>query len=925
VIGRRTLRRAVRVSFAVSGAALVAGMMLALVPANASPDDVPTDKGPFDNVERTGGSPFSLTKALTRTFVTDDGTTYEFPANTVSVDASQTKDLRGRQRILVSWTGAQPSGGRASNPYGENGLQQEYPVVILQCRGTDDASLPLDQQVRPETCWTGSVAQRSQITRSDGEASWIHDQLAAPADKERLSGIAPFPGKDECPNADADGLYTHLTPFVTAAGKVFPACDSAHMPPEAAVGAAFPPAEIAAYSDENGAGSVQFEVRSNVENESLGCNNKVACTVEVIPINGLSCDQPAAPQSISDAECRKGGQFRPGSSNFANQGVDQAVAPVLWWSASNWANRITVPISFGLPPDTCDVLDPRAPTGFYGSELMAQASLQWAPAYCLDKKRFKFQLNQMSDAAGWNLMQSGVGPAAFVSSPHRKTSEDPVGFAPTAVTGFAIGYNIDRPDNGGEYADLKLNPRLVAKLLTQSYLGSGRGAGHPGIQANPLGLMNDPEFIALNPGLSQTTQEAGAALLQLSVDSDVVQQLTDWIAHDKPAMAFVNGKADPWGMKVNPSYKKTKMPKSEWPLLDTYVPADTDQCHAANPDVYFSQLAAPVSTLRKVAEALLDGWPNTQTRCDYDQVSNTYKLGRVDRQSYGARFMLGVVSLGDAARYGLHTAALQTKKGTYVAPDEGSLGAAVELMEPQAPKKVKGGKGGSDDGSGHGSDDSSEAARVSAKPKGHDDAPDLASLARPYVLDQADVRRSGKAYPGTMVVYTAAKLRNLVKADANKVALFIRTATSEGQKAGAGNGELPAGFLPIDGSGSTRKLYDLAQQVADAVAAQTPEPTEAPSPTASDAPAPTLPPTDDGGGVGDVPGGDLPTEAPSEAPSAAPAATAPAEPLEMPHTEAVSSDLGNRAVPVLLILGLIGIALTGAVRFFVRPPTGPLQ
>ena len=42
----------------------------------------------------------------------------------------------------------------------------------------------------------------------------------------------------------------------------------------------------------------------------------------------------------------------------------------------------------------------------------------------------------------------------------------------------------------------------------------------------------------------------------------------------------------------------------------------------------------------------------------------------------------------------------------------------------------------------------------------------------------------------------------------------------------------------------------------------------------------------------------------------------------MPQTEAVSSDLGDRAVPVLLILGLIGLALTCAVRFFVRPPAG---
>ena len=209
--------------------------------------------------------------------------------------------------------------------------------------------------------------------------------------------------------------------------------------------------------------------------------------------------------------------------------------------------------------------------------------------------------------------------------------------------------------------------------------------------------MNDPEFMALNPGLSQISQEAGASLLSLANDSDIIQQLTDWIDHDDAAMDFINGKADPWGMKVNPSYKKIKLPRSEWPLLDTFVPTTNNTCRQANPDVYFSQLAAPVTTLRKVSDALLDGWPNVQTRCDFDQVSNTFKLGRIDRQSYGARFMLGVVSLGDAARFGLHTAALQTKKGTYVGPDDGSLAAAVDLMEPQQPRKEgKGGKGDRD-------------------------------------------------------------------------------------------------------------------------------------------------------------------------------------------------------------------------------------
>ncbi len=250
----------------------------------------------------------------------------------MTVSASQTRNLRGRQRILISWKGAQPSGGRASNPYGENGLQQEYPVVILQCRGVDDPSLPEARQLRPETCWTASVAQRSQITRSEAEASWTHDSTRPPRTR-RVSGLRPFPSAEICPTADIDPYFTRLTPFVAADGKVFEACDSAHMPPEAAVGAAFPSAEVAAFTDLDGTGEVQFEVRSDVENESLGCNHKVACSIVVIPIAGLSCDQPSNPMTRADQACRKGGRFTPGSSNFANDGVDQAVSPALWWSA----------------------------------------------------------------------------------------------------------------------------------------------------------------------------------------------------------------------------------------------------------------------------------------------------------------------------------------------------------------------------------------------------------------------------------------------------------------------------------------------------------------------------------------------------------------------------------------------------------------
>lgn len=838
--------------------ALALALLLAGLTVPASAGAVPSA---VDRPARKAGDGWSATKTLTRELVQPDGSTYSFPSHRVTVTADETKNLRGRQRILISWKGAQPSGGRASNPYGENGLNQEYPVVIMQCRGLDDPSLPKREQLSPSTCWTASVAQRSQITRSEGEASWVRDLEAAPEDKGRVTGLDPFPSAEECPTADIDPYYTRLTPFVTAKGQTFAACDADHMPPEAAVGAAFPPAELAAFTDSDGTGSVQFEVRSAVENESLGCSHEVACSVVVVPIVGLSCDQPSSPMTQSDLACRKGGRFPAGSSNFANEGVDQSVSPALWWAASNWKNRFSIPITFGLPPDACDVLDPRPPTGFYGSELLAQAALQWAPAYCLNEQRFKFQLNQMSDEAGWNLMENGGGVAAEVSSEHQQRGDDPVGYAPTAVTGFSIGYQIDQPDNAGEYTGLRLNARLLAKLLTQSYLGSDLGRGHPGIGGNPLAIMNDPEFIKLNPGLSQITQEVGATVLSLSNSSDVIEQLTDYIAHDQDAMAFIHGKKDPWGMVVNPKYKNLEMPRADIPLLDTYVPETQSDCRRKNPAVYFNQLAAPVTTMRKIAEALLDAWPNVQTRCDFDTSTGLYKLGRVDRQSFGSRFMLGIVSLGDADRYGLRSAALETTPGTYVAPDNESLAAAVALAKQ-------------------------------------------GTVHRPFVLDQTDVRRSGKAYPGTMVVYTAARLQDLAKDDAAKVAQFIRISTTEGQRPGSGNGELPGGFLPIEKTGVTAKLFDAAQETAGAIEEQhAPDSgTDGPGAGGSSGGGVTPPPG--------VPGDDQPaTEpSPSTVPSAPPAVVA------MPATEPVGSNLAGGLLPLLILLGAVGCVAATALR-----------
>lgn len=843
------------------GLLATAAVALAVVPGAPSADAGATPAASASSAAAAAGGAYSRTKTVSRDVLDVAGN----PDPTLSssydmtVRADRTTDLRGRERVQISWSGARPSAGRASNPYGEKGLLQEYPVLVLQCRGRDDADLPLKDRVRPETCWTSSVAQRSQRLTSRAESTWLADRYADPADRQPLSGIDPFPAAD-CKGLDSPVANTHLTEFVARNGTTYPACAADKMPPEAGIDAAFPPSELAAFTDLQGNGSVHFEVRSDVENESLGCAYGVACSIVVVPILGISCDKPAGTTLTStDRACRKGGRLPAGSSNFADEGVDQAVSPALWWSESNWRNRFSIPITFGLPSGVCDVLDPRAPTKFFGSELMAQAALQWAPAYCLRKDRFNFALSQMPDDAGWENMENGAGPAAFVSSEHERLGPDPVGYAPTAITGFSVGYAIDRPDNGGEYDRLRLNARLIAKLLTQSYLGSDLGRGHPGITDNPLALMSDPEFVELNPGLSRNVQEAGATLLSLSVSSDLIRQITAYIAQDADAMDFVAGKADPWGMRVNPSYQGLDLPRDEWPLLDTYIPQTQNECLKQNPTQYFTQLASPVSTLRTIADALIDAWPNVQTRCDYDTATNTYKLGRRDRQNYGTRFMLGLVSLGDADRFGMRSAALQTTPGRYVAPTEGTLAKAVSLMRQE--KK-------------HGS----------------------------FGLTQADLVAAGTAYPGTMVVYTTARMRNLDKTQARQVASFIRIATTEGQVPGRGNGDLPGGYLPLRKTGVTAPLWRAAQETASAIEAQKVPATTAPPATTPEggAPGTGTPPAASAGGE-PAAGGD-----PAQTPAGATATGDELVPTAA--TPRSSSALGNALLPALLVVGALAVA-----------------
>ena len=145
-------------------------------------------------------------------------------------------------------------------------------------------------------------------------------------------------------------------PFDAANGTVYPGGNAgcAGEAPESSDvgGGALPSNETFGVTGTNGQGSTNFDVFTSQQNASLGCTQGVACSLVAVPIMGISCNEglnpnpPPPPSNPDDTNCESAGNYAPGSNaNTGSQdnGAALTVTGSLWWSASNWRNRITVP------------------------------------------------------------------------------------------------------------------------------------------------------------------------------------------------------------------------------------------------------------------------------------------------------------------------------------------------------------------------------------------------------------------------------------------------------------------------------------------------------------------------------------------------------------------------------------------------------
>ena len=765
------------------------------------------------------------------------------PMPDLKVTVSQTTNLTA-QAVTVSWTGGKPSALPSGQTGGEDFLQ------IMQCWGdviNDDAeSLPART-----TCQFGAFGTPG-AKREDAPAS---ADAIAPEDA-RYS----YKGK-----GGLDGSYTGI-PFrsvpdpVTGESKVIAKVDDK--------GAIIPGVNLNenefftkyttnevpwAGSGSNGTGSVTFELQTALQSPGLGCG----------------AAQAAADGSTTGRPCWIVVVPRGAGTNTAS--------PLFW---EQWKHRVAVKLDFQPVGNHCAI--GAGEQQLAGSELISDAVSSWQPNLCGAEDGDAYTLittTDMDAAAESNTI--GDAPLTLTSQTLDTSGgqTDSLTYAPVALTGIAVTFAVDRYPSASApadvqerarepFTDMKLTPRLLAKLLTSSYTDAlPTNADIPHLNGNPRSILFDPEFLQLNPTWvdQAIVSPATADIMVPQGRSGYARTVWNYILADQDARAFLDGTADKWGMRVNPHASTDP----EWsssvgvtPLelpRDDFPKPDDAEAYTGEDRVLNSVTWRPyLNDLASGAYYALRG--DGLNIGEWDPISVPKKWTRKSRDLVGDRKVIAMTDTSASERYETVTASLRTPAGTYVSPTTDGLLTAAALMTPSA-----------------------------AQPQTYGYDPSLTSA-----------RLTASAYPLAIPVYAATNA-TLNSSDVNdSYARFIRYAASDGQTPGVLQGQLPAGYAPIPAGWRMQ-----AQAAADLLesdpepAAPAPEPAVAATAAPAAVPAPVAAP------------------APAAAVASDPAASgAPAAALSAGATPD-DPDTGGltQAMPLSILAGVLA---AGAVPFVGR-------
>jgi PBP superfamily domain len=772
-----------------------------------------------------------------------------------TVTVNQTSNLT-YQTIHVSWANFTPS----VDPI--FGRPHFYDVDVYECRGAVNAAGQVEPTQGPQLSWIDFTPQ------SDGSQLG----LRYPPAVYQGTGEAGNNGIGSCYNAaiDKSGDTSWSGP---ANGGTY--------------------ATLA-----DGTGEATIPIETAFENKWLGCDQGHPCWLVVVPNWGGDWNGFSDPQGQQRPQC----QVHDFDSDFTTDNGDDTRLGNL----CSWPDRIMVPLNFAPTPTEC----PASPDAFTseGAPVMARAMAQWRIGWCQGNNGLSFNYDGgINEYQARQAFLHGTGALtssldlALVTRPattdQAAASSRKFTYAPLVNSSIAIAYVLDGatpdPDNPDgtpirkQYFGLRLNARLVAKLLTQSYalqFADQCDAAltpavfcDPAVAGNPTSIFVDPEFQALNPQFvgvdfagDEQVKQGGFLPTVVAGNSDLVYELTRWVVADPSAEAFLAGQDDGHGMHVNTNYRGISYPLDQILAQDPGFTLPVHNSQGQDTDNWGMQASwFPKAGLANVAATIVAG---KSTAVQYNGASTAPGLpplhSTLPAQDVGARALFAVVSGADAAAFDLPTAELVNAAGQFVAPTTESMAAAVK---------------------GYQTND--------------DHVTQSANFANP----------DPKAYPLTVTSYAMVPTCGLPAAHAAAISRMLSDVSSTRQVYGVGAGQLGVGYLTLTAA-QKAQAADAATKVSSADCAAAPAAN--PTPTTTGTPPPGGGGTP-GGGSGTPNAGATPNSGANPSASAGvghPTSSASTRAVGLGVTHPDAAGLLRYTLPVLLILGG-ALALTGPTTY----------
>ncbi|MFC4035910.1 hypothetical protein ACFO3J_31240 [Streptomyces polygonati] len=739
---------------------------------------------------------------------------------------SQTRQLTS-QAVTVTWTGGVPT------TFAGTQFNTDF-VQIMQCWGDDDGTVPANPGPSRTQCQYGASPTTDRASwpgnaRDDTRTITYSAQPANYGQDDQYGSEGAF-GTGEVPFKSVDGTVIDTG---TQNNALF-SYNTTNEIDFARTGA-------------DGTGKEFFETQTALEAPHLGCGDPVTKAGVTTP---RSCWLVIVPQGHLDLDGKP----------YADRTQVNAGSPV---SSTNWKNRIAVKLGFNPVDSSCPLGASERQT--VGSELAADAMTSWQAALCPTGTVYGYTEIGEPDARQ-RLIDHGDSGLAFTA---KGVGVSDAVYAPVNLSAAVIGFTIERrakfgaPESetkisGTKVESINLTPRLVAKLLTESYRNSvwdvvktkTDSAGNNTLVAppaytwaktNPAGLITDPDFLAYNPEFADLsvseTPATDTDLITALGHSDTAAAVWAWIDADKDARKFLAGIPDPYGMTVNPYYSTNPDLDPGVPIFDPHrddYPKSDPWCEAApNADPNAEQC---MTDFHPYVDDMHEGALHTRRadtlwKSTWDTLGNPPSYKSPGPQPVGSRFVLTITDAASAARYGLQTAKLLNASGTFTAPTAATLTTAAADATTSGGVKVV------------------DPAKVTAK----------------------------NGYPLTELVYAAVRPAKLTAAARKDYAGLLRYAVGPGQVSGSQPGELPVGYAPL-----TPALRQQATRAATTIATWK----GGPAHDTSSGPAGGHSGKPSGGGAGSIDGGGTiggtgttggPTGAPAPAgPTPAASATATA-------------------------------------------------